>query len=281
MLRLDPAHPPLWRSATCLQFGLGDVARLDEPQPWEERLIRRLERGLTDGDIAGLLRAEGVPADAADAFFAELQPVLRRVNDPPRIVLDDGGDFPDVVVRAIAESMSRTGVEVRRGRDVGADDGATVVVLAAHVVAPHRVATLMSADTRHLPLVLDGAGAVVGPVVEPGRTACLACQSLHARDADPAWPALVSQLLGRTWHVDIPLAIEAARAAAQLALNEIESAGSHSVRLRTDSLHRSWQTHRPHEECRCRSLAGTATEPVRRVPAHPAPNSPRAFARPA
>ncbi|MCO5610768.1 hypothetical protein L7F22_065009 [Adiantum nelumboides] len=45
--------------------------------------------------------------------------------------------------------------------------------------------------------VRDGRG-VVGPLVLPGRTACLRCLDLHRTALDPAWPALVPALAGRT-----------------------------------------------------------------------------------
>jgi len=35
---------------------------------------------------------------------------------------------------------------------------------------------------------------LVGPLVIPGRTPCLHCQSLHRTDRDPAWPALAAQI---------------------------------------------------------------------------------------
>ena len=49
MLRLDPSHPPVWRSAGALQFGAEPVAVLDDPAPWQLRVIRELERGVPDG----------------------------------------------------------------------------------------------------------------------------------------------------------------------------------------------------------------------------------------
>jgi hypothetical protein len=41
--------------------------------------------------------------------------------------------------------------------------------------------------------VRDGTG-LVGPLVIPGVTSCLACADLHRRDRDAAWPAVAAQL---------------------------------------------------------------------------------------
>jgi hypothetical protein len=50
------------------------------------------------------------------------------------------------------------------------------------------------AGTVHLVATVRGETGVVGPLVVPGRTSCLACADLHRRDADPSWPALAAQL---------------------------------------------------------------------------------------
>jgi hypothetical protein len=286
MLRIDPAHPPLWRSATCLQFGVDDAARLDEPEPWEERLVDELTRGAAPAAVHAFLRSQGVDASRADAFFAELQPVL--VDDPPpaRIVVqaadDVSPDDAEAVVTAIARTGADADLQAWAGRSTAVPpSGSTVILLAAHLVEPRRAAVLVGADVRHLPLVLDGAGAVVGPLVEPGRTACLACGDAYARDADPAWPLVASQLIGRRSPVaGSVLAGEAARVAAYLISEPDPAPVRSSVRLRVDSPHRRWQQHPPHAACGCRSLEGIWTAPDRSVPTI-VPSSPRAFARPA
>jgi bacteriocin biosynthesis cyclodehydratase domain-containing protein len=52
---------------------------------------------------------------------------------------------------------------------------------------------------------------VVGPLVRPGRTACLRCLDLTRAALDPAWPLILAQLAGRT---PDPSACDAALAAA-------------------------------------------------------------------
>jgi hypothetical protein len=47
----------------------------------------------------------------------------------------------------------------------------------------------------------DGTG-VVGPLVLPGRSACLGCVELHRRSRDPGWPAVAAQLIEREGSAD-------------------------------------------------------------------------------
>ena len=120
------------------------------------------------------------------------------------------------------------------------------------------------------------------PLRRPGRTACLACVAAHRRDADPAWPLVAAQLIGRPLaDIDAAIACEAGIVAARL-ISEGERRAArqttHSLTLRAGSLHRTSRAHRPHAECRCRSLAGTgrAADLV-----DLAPTTATAFARPA
>lgn len=262
MIRLDPAHPPLWRDAETLQFGLDDVARLEEPEPWELRLLDDLTTGLTDLAWAAVLSERRIPRARAEALLAELQPVLVSERPTPHLVLEVGRGVPAATAEHVAAAMERAGAVVRVARwpqEHGPDHAADLVVLlGGHVLEPGRAAALLAADVPHLPLLFDDVGASVGPVVRPGETACTACTTAHARDADAAWPIVASQLVGRPVTVDPDLAVEAARIAVQLVSGPNGSAGR-SVRLRADDPHRQWRTHRPHEDCGCRSLAGSAT----------------------
>lgn len=75
--------------------------------------------------------------------------------------------------------------------------GPALTIVASDRIECDRVlaAGLLRADQPHLFLRAGGGGVVVGPFVAPGRTACLHCTDLARRDADPAWPTLLPQLL--------------------------------------------------------------------------------------
>ena len=57
-----------------------------------------------------------------------------------------------------------------------------------------RAGRLTGTDNAHLAVVVGDLGVEVGPLVVPGRTACLRCVALERTRLDPAWPALATQL---------------------------------------------------------------------------------------
>jgi len=57
---------------------------------------------------------------------------------------------------------------------------------------------LTASGTVHLAVSASEAIGVVGPLVIPGRSACLGCLELARRDRDPAWPLILAQVTGRT-----------------------------------------------------------------------------------
>jgi bacteriocin biosynthesis cyclodehydratase domain-containing protein len=112
----------------------------------------------------------------------------------------------------------------------------------------------------HLPVLVRGTTAVIGPLVVPGRTPCCRCVELARGDRDPAWPSLSAQLLGSSRRVepcDVVLAtLAAALATAQVlaflddgdppppALGAVLEIGLTDLRLRRRSV-------RPYPGCGC------------------------------
>ncbi len=190
----------------------------------------------------------------------------------PPLALHVDDDLPARATRAVLAALpARTRVVPWAGpatEDVA--PGTQVVLLAAHRVDPRRAGPLVRDDVTHVPLVLDGSGARIGPVVAPGRTACLACLDADQRRHDPDWATVAAQLIGRPRpEVDVALAAEAGRAARFLLTAPIGRT-TRSLHLRGDSFRRAWTLHQPSADCHCRSPEGIATET-----AHPRPR-PRA-----
>jgi hypothetical protein len=59
---------------------------------------------------------------------------------------------------------------------------------------PELADDLLADGVVHLAVAVSGPAARVGPLVLPGRSACLWCLDRRACDLDPAWPALTDQL---------------------------------------------------------------------------------------
>lgn len=94
---------------------------------------------------------------------------------------------------APSPSGRRAGTVPRQA--TGPDRAARLVGLVVAVGEPSRelVDPWIRDGVPHLVLRLVEGHAVVGPFVEPGRTACLRCLDAHHTDVDPAWPLLVTQ----------------------------------------------------------------------------------------
>lgn len=82
-----------------------------------------------------------------------------------------------------------------------------VVLADALAPDPQRPAALHIAGVAHLAARLrDGVG-VVGPLVLPGRSACLQCLDLHRGAVDPTWPTVAAQLIGEPGRADPACAV--------------------------------------------------------------------------
>lgn len=293
MLRLDPAQPPLWRSGRTLQFGVEGVLRIDDPPPWQERLLHELERGLPAHAVDVIAVSAGASPGEGAAFLAGLGALVIAGAGAAtqRVVLVAARDDP--ARDGVRDALDAMGVvtDTVDGRDhVPAEEDRTLprILLAHHALSPERAAAALRDDAPHLPLVLTGGGAVVGPLVIPGATPCVACLYAHRRDADPAWPMLLVQLLARspTRH-GAGLVHEATQLAVRLIRGQGPSdrgrpgdaaPSAHSVSVSVDSARRRWHAHAPHRECACRSLPGSATATGAPSPVR-ATTRARAFAR--
>lgn len=93
---------------------------------------------------------------------------------------------------------------------------------------PALVTQLMAEGIPHLAATAAEAIAVVGPLVIPGRSACIRCLDLTRRDRDPGWPLIAAQLTvarPATPACDAVLAAAAAAQATAQALAFIDAAG--------------------------------------------------------
>ena len=278
MLRLDAAHPPVWRDESTLQFGRDAVLVLPDPEPWQEMLLHALATGISAADAAAIAGGYGVPADRTYAFLDRLRPVLAPPPaDRIRVLLDVAETLPHPVAADAAQLLSSSFELVRT-----AAPGTIAVLLAPHAVHPVRAQRLVSEGIAHLPVVFTGEEATVGPLLVPGHGPCLGCTAAYRRDADPAWPAVAAQLLSRPAAPVPPgFLAETLGLVERILTGRADSrARSHAVTISARTLHRRWDVRDVHPDCGCRSLAGSEIaggSSVRTVP----PTTATAFARPA
>jgi hypothetical protein len=124
---------------------------------------------------------------------------------------------------------------------------------------PELPGSLVAHAVAHLTAAASEAIGVVGPLVVPGRTACLSCVDLARSDRDPAWPLILAQASGRTSQpacAAVLTAAVAAQATAQvLAYLDQAAPGSVVINGTLELVLPDWQWRRrswaPHPHCRC------------------------------
>lgn len=174
--------------------GTGDAWELLAAR--SRRHVRVIGAGRTGTSLATMLAAAGV----GTVTVQDRAPVRPQDVAPAGAGIDDVGHPRETAAR---QALSRLGYLERRGptapgrgRAPGAGPPPDLIVLVEHAVADVTAADpLLAADVAHLSVVIGEAGAIVGPLVVPGRGPCLRCLELHRSDRDPGWPQLLAQLL--------------------------------------------------------------------------------------
>jgi hypothetical protein len=138
--------------------------------------------GRTGACLASLLAASGVGhvacADPEPAEAADLTPAGLTEADlgQPR---QDGA----------ARAVERAAPSVRTGDDGSLPD----LVVLTRPTLPDLTDGLVRDRVPHLAVSAGEAIGVIGPLVRPGRSACLRCVNLRKAEADPRWPQILAQ----------------------------------------------------------------------------------------
>lgn len=191
-LFLPPGSRVLRRGPDHLQIGT-DPGVVIADRPGLRELLA-LVTGTRDIDTLSRLAAQSLPelVDPASTIreLVGRGALVHRIA-PPRVVQADVV-AADRSARPFAAAV-RTLIENDGGR-VSVSVHAPLVVVASE--EPPRAAFTLARQMErpHLPVVLSERGIRCGPFVIPGLTPCLECFDRHRTDADPAWPALLTQI---------------------------------------------------------------------------------------
>lgn len=230
-----PDHPRLLpgtgvhrRDATTLQVGLDRPRVLLPDTPDVRRLLDLLSPGRPAGPRAGLVAA-GAPADAPARRALRALAAAGLLVDAAQLdrilagrVPSPAGDGAVAALFCAAPASAPDRLSARRDAVVGLDaagdhdllarllldSGVGHVVPADGSVEPDLVVLvrsrppvrdvvddLMRGARTHLLVVSEGHEEVVGPLVEPGASACLRCVDAHLADRDPRRPVVLEQAL--------------------------------------------------------------------------------------
>lgn len=261
VLKLADGVPMVWRTPTSVQLGVDAPTVLVEGvTAGAERLLAALRPGISPSGWAMLARDAGVaPADAA-ALLEFVRPALQNEPAPATGRALVTGDGPLAV--AVACLLRDAGVlaPARETRP------AVAVLVADWVLGPQDAATWLRQDVPHLPVVAADRAVTVGPFVEPGRGPCHYCVHLARTDADPAWPAVATQLWGRGGPVRSQLTVLSAAAftarAVLTRLRQGPSGVARGWRLAHEGGAISSWTARIHPRCSCAAPPESDWAPV-------------------
>ena len=263
VLRVRVGVPLVWRSPSSLQFGVdAPLAVLDELDEGTERIVAALVSGISRSGFDMMARNVGLDAVAAEALLTSLAPLL---TEPPtatgRVSVTGSGALAEELRRVLDAS----GVLAISGE--GAHDLA--VIVAGWLVGADDHGRWLRRDIPHLPVIVGDLGVTVGPFVEPGIGPCLYCVQLAMTDADPAWPAIATQLWTRPAPTLTRLAVDEATAfAARRILQRVEggepAGGATALSWRLAAVdgtvsERAWSRH---EACRCGAPAESDWAPA-------------------
>lgn len=283
LLRLDRKYPLVWRSPDSLQLGVDDPpVTLSGVTIAQERMLSALNVGTTRPGLSLIGTQSGLTEREVSRFHRLVAPALESPQVPGRPIVVVAGTGP--TVDRLAYRLTEAGLSPRL---VGQDPHSAVatpllrnapfaIVVAHYVLDPEFYGLWLRRDLPHLPIVFGDTSVRIGPVIEPGNGPCLYCLDRRRTDADPAWPAIASQLWGTRSTAESPfLASEAATMAARLALVHVRglpfAAGtSFTIDAETGGTNaRHWL---PHPECACSGLAGAPA--VGAVPISAVPEAP-------
>ena len=260
VLKLADGVPLVWRSPTAVQLGgTRPLVILDGVSAAHERLLAALASGISESGFVMMARSAG---EDPERLRRRLEPALVADRAPgPRVAVYGTGPLAEELVRQLGRS----------------DDPELVVLVAPWVIAPAEHGVWLRRDVAHLPVTV-GDTVTVGPLVTPGASACLHCVHLARRDADPAWPAIATQLHGRPAP---ELARTAVAEAAAFVARHLDAAPGIGWELDPRDGTISVAEWERHPECSCAAPPGTDWAPATGRAALRAPSSARADAVPA
>ena len=262
---LDQRIHRVWRSPSSLQFGVDRaILTLDDLSTADERMLVALDAGVTMSGLQMVARKARADAGAPARLLERLAPVLaapnteeRTAQERPVAVIDGAGH---TAVRMI-ELLDAAGVDARSGlswTDPVVDAAVVAVVVGAFAIEPERHRRWLRRDVPHIAVVFGDDRVRVGPLVEPGLGPCLGCVDLWLADADPAWPAMASQLYTRDARRETPLVGSAAAGVAGFAVLDRLGGGDElrrsSVTIDYADGARAEQSWEPHPACGCLAL---------------------------
>ncbi|WP_174519071.1 hypothetical protein [Gordonia desulfuricans] len=194
------------------------LGSLREPRTRTEVFAELVDAGLTRAELDTILAQLLAAGKASHSAFT--RPSTERL----RIRVHGTGPLTRLLATTLADAGFVVTHTVRRPAHRDAPSPRTnLVVLTDHLAHESWLVDRLMADrVPHLQVRLrDGVG-LLGPLVLPGLSSCLACADRHRTDRDPEWPVLRGQLTGVAGNAGDPIT----RMTAALAHDQIDRLAS-------------------------------------------------------
>jgi len=291
---------PLWRDHDTVQVGVdsrravaisgghrsADVIRLLDGSRNREEIIAEASRQGVPAAVAerviALLTIGGAivdfPADSLRSMPRELRldlgPVLaaaslssQDADGGSRLIARRSATIVQVRGRGrladlIADLLTRSGVAACVAATEQRHDRVPDLTILVGYQPPEQLAELQRRRLPHLAVCVSEAIGVVGPLVQPGLTACLRCLDLTRVDLDSAWPLILAQLPASRMDATssdpvLATAVAAQTAAQALAFADRPGIAGPTANGTLELALPAWQWRRrtwpPHQACTCGS----------------------------
>lgn len=248
----------LWQSPT-------GISRSDVESRFAE-IARILLQGLDPEEVKKLRKSKSVFIETLDATGLTIAKALALAGVGKQLSLDQfrvsSQDISQLGYLAAQLGLPRVraaqaliGTDLQmHSRISGSFDAVSLAVLITNdIVNPTSYQIWQARDIPHLSIVFDEEGVEVSPLIQPGKTSCLACYEKQRIETEPNWPVIAPQLLAleRTL-ADSALLLFASGVAVNQILNFIDHGQSESnaVRLSRDGEIASFMP--PAINCGCR-----------------------------
>ena len=246
-VQIDPTIPLVWRSHNSAQAGIDPLrVRFDNVDAITARALSDLVKGTSTHRLTALLGSER--SAELRAQVAEIVVPRRRVP-LPRVAVIGRPESARAIAELCAPAFSAMTL-ARHSADIDPITVDTVVLVSDFVVSPMEVQPWLGGDIDHLTVIFTESSAIVGPLVRPGQSACVACGELERIDADPAWSAIAPQVWSRVAH---PSQALIAHAASEV-LSVLVAGSGYSTRIDGETFGRVIHPHAVHPRCGCQSL---------------------------
>ena len=248
----------LWQSPT-------GISRSDVESRFAE-IARVLLQGLDSEEVKKLRKSKSVFIETLDATGLTIAKALALAGIGKQLSLDQirvssqdvsqlGYLAAQLGLPRVRAAQALIGTDLQmHSRISGSFDAVSLAVLiTTDIVNPASYQIWQARDIPHLSIVFDEEGVEVSPLIEPGKTSCLACYEKHRIETEPNWPVIAPQLLAldRTL-ADSALLLFASGVAVNQILNFIDhgQSESNSVRLNRNGEIASFMP--PAISCGCR-----------------------------